>query len=161
MIARKRLMHFLDVSFGGEAPIWLRLGADLEEFNLEANPEVNVTKNIIGNQSVKVSGYEKSAEVGTYFACDSTESPEEAALFEKLKEFYYNEETGTALNTYTSDVFVTADGTVEWAKKTPVKVVVQSLGGNTEGVQAPFTIYNTGKSVDADATIEDGKLVVS
>ena len=161
MSERKRLMHFIDVTFGSGAPDWLRLGTDLEEFNLEANPEVNVSKNIIGNQSVKVAGYEKSSEVGTYFACDATENASEAALFEKLKDFFYNEATGTEIETSTVDAMVTVDGTIEWAKKTPVKVVVQSLGGGTDGVQAPFTIYNTGKSTDVTGTIEDGKLVIA
>lgn len=161
MISRERLMHFIDVTFKSEAPDWLLIGMDLEEFTLEANPEVNIVKNIIGGQSVRVSGFEKTSEVPTFFAYEQSKRPSEAALFEKLKDFFYTEETGSALETFTVDAMITADGTVEWAKKTPVKVVVQSLGGNREGINVPFTIYNTGKSVDVDATIEGGKLVVS
>lgn len=45
-IERKYLAHFIDASFGtGSAtPNYIRLGADLEEYNLELNPDIEVSK---------------------------------------------------------------------------------------------------------------------
>ena len=43
-IERKYLAHFIDASFGtGSAtPKYVRLGADLEEYNLDLNPDIEV-----------------------------------------------------------------------------------------------------------------------
>ena len=49
-VERKYLAHFIDASFGnGSAtPNYVRLGADLEEYNLDLNPDIEVSKNILG-----------------------------------------------------------------------------------------------------------------
>ena len=49
-IERKRLAHYIDASFDatGNTPKYTRLGKDLEEYNLELNPDVEVSKNILG-----------------------------------------------------------------------------------------------------------------
>lgn len=39
------------------------------------------------------------------------------------------------------------DGSVEWAYRENVYIVPSSIGGNTSGVQIPFTIYNAGNRV--------------
>lgn len=63
-IERKYLAHFLDAKFGvktqGEetyTPNYTRLGKDLEEYNEELNPDVEVNKNILGEQNVVHNGY--------------------------------------------------------------------------------------------------------
>ena len=45
-VERKYLAHYIDSSFGGEAPSYVRLGADLEEYIEELSPDVEVKKNI-------------------------------------------------------------------------------------------------------------------
>lgn len=57
-IARKYMAHFLDSSFGGTTPAWYRIGEDLEEYNVELNPDTEVKKNILGNTTFNHNGYE-------------------------------------------------------------------------------------------------------
>ena len=117
MIERKYLAHYLDASFGGEETEYVRLGADLEEYNEELNPDVEITKNIIGEQRVSHNGYEVQSEVDPYYA--DYDDP----LFEKLS---------------------------EWAYREKVYVVPSSIGGDTSGVQIPFTLYNAGERVKGE-----------
>ena len=67
MIERKYLAHYLDSSFGAVSATYVRLGKNLEEYNEELNPDVEVSKNILGEQSVKHSGYEVQADVDPYY----------------------------------------------------------------------------------------------
>ena len=57
-IARKYMAHFLDAGFGGSAAEWSRLGKDLEEYNVELNPDTETKKNIIGENSFVHNGFE-------------------------------------------------------------------------------------------------------
>ena len=141
MIERKYLAHYLDASFGGEETEYVRLGADLEEYNEELNPDVEITKNIIGEQRVSHNGYEVQSEVDPYYA--DYDDP----LFEKLSEIINERKTGDGCVTTKVDVLLQEDGTVEWAYREKVYVVPSSIGGDTSGVQIPFTLYNAGERV--------------
>ena len=66
MIERKYLAHYLDASFNGTSATYVRLGKDLEEYNEELNPDVEVQKNILGEQTVKHSGYEVQADADPF-----------------------------------------------------------------------------------------------
>lgn len=141
MIERKYLAHYLDASFGGEETEYVRLGADLEEYNEELNPDVEITKNIIGEQRVSHNGYEAQSEVDPYYA--DYDDP----LFEKLSEIINERKTGDGCVTTKVDVLLQEDGTVVWAYREKVYVVPSSIGGDTSGVQIPFTLYNAGERV--------------
>ena len=141
MIERKYLAHYLDASFGGEETEYVRLGADLEEYNEELNPGVEITKNIIGEQRVSHNGYEVQSEVDPYYA--DYDDP----LFEKLSEIINERKTGDGCVTTKVDVLLQEDGTVVWAYREKVYVVPSSIGGDTSGVQIPFTLYNAGEGV--------------
>ena len=67
MIERKFLAHYVDAAFSSSAPTYVRLGKNLEEYNEELNPDVEVTKNILGEQSVQHSGYEAQSDVVTFY----------------------------------------------------------------------------------------------
>ena len=140
-IERKYLAHFIDASFGGTTPDYVRLGQDLEEYNEELNPDVEVKKNILGEQSVQHNGYEVQSEVDTYYAY--TGDP----LFEQLSDIANERKTGDDCKTTKVDVLLKPDGTVIWAYREDVKVIPSSVGGDTSGVQIPFTIYNAGNRV--------------
>jgi len=140
-IERKYLAHFIDASFGGTTPDYIRLGQDLEEYNEELNPDVEVKKNILGEQSVQHNGYEVQSEVDTYYAY--TGDP----LFEQLSDIANERKTGDDCKTTKVDVLLKPDGTVIWAYREDVKVIPSSVGGDTSGVQIPFTIYNAGNRV--------------
>ena len=69
-VERKYLAHYIDASFGGTTANYVRLGKDLEEYNEELNPDVEVKKNIIGEQSVSHNGYEVQSEVDSVAVYD-------------------------------------------------------------------------------------------
>lgn len=146
MTERKYLAHFLDASFGGATTNYVRLGKDLEEYNEELSPDVEKTKNILGETSVRHNGYEVTGNVGTFF----TEYDD--ALSTKIWELVNTRATGDACKTTVVDVLLrpgTAGGdpTVVWAYREDVYVVPNSAGGATDGVQIPFDIHFTGNRV--------------
>ena len=140
-IERKYLAHFIDASFGGQTPNYVRLGKDLEEYVEELNPDVEVNKNILGEQNVQHNGYEVQSEVDPFYAYTGDD------LFEALAEIANERKTGDDCVTTKVDVLLAADGTVVWAYREDVWVVPNSIGGDTSGVQIPFSVYNAGNRV--------------
>lgn len=140
-VERKWLAHFLDASFNGSTINYVRLGKDLEEYSDELNPDVEIRKNILGEQSVNVNGYEVSSTVEPFYAY--YDDP----FFDKLSEIANDRSTGAACLTTKVDVLFNADGTVKWAYREDVYVVPSAFGGDTSGVQIPFTVNNAGNRV--------------
>ena len=140
-IERKYLAHYIDTSFNGTTTAYARLGKDLEEYNEELNPDVEVKKNILGEQSVDHKGYEVQSNVDPYYA--EVDDP----LWEQLSAIANGRLTGDDCLTTKVDVLLNADGTVEWAYREDVYVIPTSIGGDTSGVQIPFTVYNAGNRV--------------
>jgi hypothetical protein len=137
-IERKYLAHLIDASFGGTSTNYIRLGTDLEEYNIEMNPDSETRKNILGETSTVLKGYEPSGNVDTYYAYEGD------PLFEHLADIVNNRSTGSACNTTVIDVLIKSDETVEWAYREDVIVIPQSMGGDTGGVQIPFEIHYNG-----------------
>lgn len=140
-IERKYLAHFIDANFGSGSASYVRLGKDLEEYNDDLSPDVEVTKNILGEQSVKHNGYEVSGSVEPYYAEYSD------ALSTKIEEIANKRLTGDACKTTKVDVLMTTAGVQVWAYREDVIVVPSSIGGDTSGVQIPFTMYSAGNRV--------------
>ena len=139
-IERKYLAHFIDAGFGTTVN-YVRLGKDLEEFNEELNPDVEVKKNILGEQSVVHNGYEVQSEVDPFYAY--SDDP----LYEQLALIANERKTGDDCKTTKVDVLLKEDGTSIWAYREDVYVVPNSVGGDTSGVQIPFTVYSAGNRV--------------
>lgn len=139
-IERKYLAHFIDASFGtGSAtPNYIRLGADLEEYNLDMNPDIEVSKNILGDSTIKHNGYEPQSSVDTFYAVTGD------ALFETLSDIANERKTGDDCKTTAVDVLLNDMGVVTWAYREDVMVVPTSMGGDTSGVQVPFSVYYCG-----------------
>lgn len=142
-VERKRLAHYIDASFDatGNNPTYVRLGKDLEEYNLELNPDVEVKKNILGETTINFSGYEPQSEVGTY------RIDEDDPLYKQLEEIANGRLHGEECKTTTVDVLVDTKGKVLWAYREKAVVAPTSMGGDTSGVQIPFTIHNAGERV--------------
>ena len=140
-IERKYLAHYVDASFGGQSTNYIRLGDDLEEYNEELNPDVEIKKNIKGEQTVNHNGYEVQSDVDPFYAYSGD------PLFEALAEIANERKTGDDCKTTKVDVLTAADGTVIWAYREDVWLVPNSIGGDTSGVQIPFTVYNAGNRV--------------
>lgn len=140
-IERKYLAHYIDAAFNMAKPNYVRLGTDLEEFNEELNPDVEVKKNIIGEQSVSHNGYEVQSEVDPFYA--DSDNP----LSEQLSKIANERLIGNACITTKVDVLLKEDGTCVWAYREKVYVIPNSVGGDTSGMQIPFSIYNAGERV--------------
>ena len=138
-IERKYLAHYIDASFGGETPNYVRLGADLEEYNEELNPDVEIKKNILGEQNVQHSGYEVQSEVEPFYAYTGD------ALFTRLAKIANERLTGSDCITTKVDVLLDGTDKVTWAFREKVWVIPNSMGGDTSGVQIPFTVYAAGE----------------
>lgn len=142
-IERKFLAHYIDASFSSDSSTasYVRLGSDLEEYNEELNPDIEVKKNILGAQRVNHNGYEVQSEVEPYYA--DYDDP----LFEQLSKIANERLTGDDCATTKVDVLLDASGGVLWAYREKVHVVPNSIGGDTSGVQIPFSVYNAGERV--------------
>ena len=147
MVERKYLAHFIDAAFDKTyaETNYVRLGKDLEEYNEELNPDVEIRKNILGEQSVNINGYEVQSSVDPFYYENYDD-----ALSNKIMDIANTRATGDQCKTTIIDVLLkpaaTEDGkpTVVWAYREDVYVVPNTKGGNTSGIQLPFTVYMAG-----------------
>ena len=141
-IQRKYLAHFINTAAAGEA-VYERLGKDLEEFTPEMSAQVDTKKNILGEMSVLISGYEKTGSVEPFYA------EEGSGLFARLQDIIDNSLILDALKTDVVEVklWETAEGTAYPAVREEAFIEVTSYGGDTSGYQIPFTLHFTGKKV--------------
>lgn len=143
-IARKYLAHFINAAKAtAEAPVYERLGKDLEEYSVEMSAQVDKKKNILGETSINISSYEKSASVEPYYAEQGT------AMFERLQAIIDGDLVLDELKTDIVEVKLwneSADGKFP-AIKEEAYIEVTSYGGDTTGYQIPFTVHYTGIKV--------------
>ena len=141
-IERKYMAHFINAAKDGEAA-YERLGQDLEEFSPEMSAQVETKKNILGESSILISGYEKTAAVEPFYAQKGS------ALFERLQAIIDGDLTLDDLKADVVDVKLwdeTEAGAYP-AVKEAVYIEVTGYGGDTTGYQIPFTIHFTGNKV--------------
>lgn len=143
-IERKYLAHYINAAaIDAEAATYERLGKDLEEFSPELSAQVDTKKNILGENSILISGYEKTASVEPFYA------EKGSALFERLQDIIDN---GRVLDELKTDVvevklWEASQGNGYAAIKEEVYIEVTSYGGDTTGYQIPFTLHYTGNKV--------------
>lgn len=141
MKERKLMAHFIDASMNGTTAAYVRLGDDLEEYNIDLNPSVTQFKNILGESKVRNEGYEVSSSVSPYYYTDDD------TLAEAVMAIANGRITGSGCETTVIDVLIDDDDstmTTCAAYKENVKIVPQSMGGDTSGVQIPFQVYYNG-----------------
>lgn len=143
-IERKYLAHFINAAaLGADAPLYERLGKDLEEFSPELSAQVETKKNILGETSVVISGYEKTGAVEPYYAESGS------GLFMRLQDII---DEGRVLEDLKTDVvevklWEQAENGSYPAIREEVYLEVTSYGGDTTGYQIPFTLHFTGNKV--------------
>lgn len=140
-IKRKYLVHFIDATFGGDTPNYVRIGKDLEEFAEELNPSVETTQNIWGESVAEHNGYEPSGAIDTYYA--RVGDP----LYAKLEGIAIDRKQGGDVETTVVTAKVDEDGQCEWARREDVIIGVESIGGASDGYQIPWTYYANGNRV--------------
>lgn len=141
-IERKYLAHYINAAqVGEEAPVYERLGKDLEEFSAEMSAQVDTKKNILGESSIVISGYEKTGAVEPYYAEEGT------GLFARLQDIIDNSRVLDELKTDVVEVklWEAEQEGVYPASREEVYIEVTSYGGDTTGYQIPFTLHYTGK----------------
>ena len=141
-IERKYLAHYINTAASNEA-VYERLGKDLEEFSPELSAQVDTKKNILGETSVLISGYEKTGAVEPYYAEAGS------ALFTRLQSII---DEGKVLDALKADVvevklWEAAQEGKYPASREEVVIEVTSYGGDTTGYQIPFTLHYTGNKV--------------
>ncbi|HIY01866.1 MAG TPA: hypothetical protein IAA26_08500 [Candidatus Blautia faecipullorum] len=142
-IDRKYMAHFIDSGSlcNGEATGYERLGEDLEEYNVELNPDTEITPNILGDLSFKHNGYEVSSEADPYYA--RTDSVLSQKLQEIIDNRYKDDNCKTsALEVHLWEGTATA-GYTAW--KQDCYIIPTSYGGDTSGYQIPFTVNYVGE----------------
>lgn len=140
-IARRFLAHYINVNFGKFAgtALYERLGKDLDELNRDLNYDSDDTTNIWGETETDITAAKPTAEIGTYYARDGS------VLTERLQTIIDENLEGDDLKTDVVNVHLwepvgDAEDTYE-AVKESVWIEVTSDGGDTKGVQTPFTLH--------------------
>lgn len=159
---RKFLAHYIDSAFDTTyaAAEYVRLGKDLEEFTVELNPDVETSKNILGENSVKHNGYEASSDADpVYYEYDD-------ALTEKMMEIAMLRKSGDACKTSYVEVLLKpgedgAEPEVIRAVREDVFVIPNSYGGDTSGVQVPFSINYAGNRTEGNFDLKTKKFTAN
>lgn len=143
-IERKYLAHYINTAaVGAENAVYERLGKDLEEFSPELSAQVDTKKNILGENTVLISGYEKTASVEPFYAEAGS------GLFQRLQGII---DDGLVLDDLKTDIvevklWEAAEGTAYPAIREEAYIEVSSYGGDTTGYQIPFAVHYTGNKV--------------
>ena len=138
-IERKYLAHFINTATDGDG-VYERLGKDLEEFSPELSAQVDKKKNILGETSILISSYEKSASVEPFYA------EKESALFTRLQAIIDDQQVLDDLKTDVVEVklWEAEEAGSYPAVKEEAYIEVSSYGGDTTGYQIPFNLHFTG-----------------
>lgn len=142
-LERKYMVHLLDASFGGEATNWVRIGKNMEEFNVELNPSTETKEDVTGEVSFVNSGYAPASDAETFYAVIGD------PLFEKLQEIADHRYKDDHCKTKSLEVHMwegdKTDGFVAWQED--CYVTPKSYGGNTSGYQIPYQVDYVGNRV--------------
>ena len=142
-IKRKYLAHYIDAS-ATSTPSYVRLGADLEEYTVEMNANVETKQNILGESSTIIDGYEPQTSVEPYYAEAGS------ALHNRLQKIVDERQTLDDLKTAVVEVHLWEEGSTTGtfvAYKEDAIIEVVSYGGDTTGYQIPFNLHHIGNRV--------------
>jgi hypothetical protein len=153
---RKYLAHYLDGNFdlSYQDTDYIRIGKDLEEFSVELSPNIETKANILGENYVLHTGYETSATADpVYYEYDDT-------LTEKIMEIAMLRKSGDSCKTSYVEVLLkpgessSDPPTVIRAVREDVLLIPSSYGGDTAGIQIPFTVNFNGNRTEGTWDIE-------
>ena len=139
---RKYFQNFIDTTMNGTTPSYYRLGKDLEEFNIEMNPDTETGKNILGESTFTHNGYEINASADPFYARSGD------ALFTQLQKIIDEGLQYEGCATNMIEVHLWDEGSTSGtykAYKQPCYIVPTSYGGDTSGYQIPFTVNYVGE----------------
>lgn len=153
-IDRKYMAHYIDAGSlcRGLTSKYERLGKDLEEYNVELNPDTETSKNILGESTFKHNGYEVSSDADPFYA-DTTSD-----LFTALQKIVDGRLKDDNLKTKAVEVHLWTEAATDKyeAYQQDCYVVPTSYGGDTSGYQIPFTVNYVGERVKGKFDITSG-----
>jgi len=137
------MAHYIDTDATQLAPSYARLGADLEEFTIEMNANVETKTNILGQTTTSIDGYEPQASVEPYYAVVGD------PMFLRLQKIYDERLTLDDLKTHSIELHLWEETTpgVCVAYREDAIIEIVSGGGDTTGLQYPFNLHLTGNRV--------------
>ena len=139
---RKFFQNFIDASMNGTTPSYYRLGKDLEEFNIEMNPDIETGKNILGESTFNHNGYEINASAEPFYAREGD------ALFAALQNIIDTGAQYEGCATTILEVHLWEPGSTSGTYKAyqqPCSLVPTSYGGDTSVYQIPFDVNYVGE----------------
>lgn len=131
---------------------WAPVGKDNDDLSKDLNPDIDTSKNVLGETTVDFAGYEPSVETDPYYA------EEGDLLYEHLNEVAEQELSGDedVAGYFVEATFTTVDkdaGTMSGTGyKRAAKIIPSSVGGDTNGVNIPFTINPYGPMTKVTVT---------
>lgn len=139
---REAMAHYLDTTFKMTASSaeWEILGDDIEDMSNELNPDTEQTKNILGQTKTRDNGYEPTMDADPYYA-----DPEKK-LYPMIRDIALERKKGDACRTLMLEVIIEDTGAENHlAFVQEVMVKPTSYGGDTSGLNFPFTVSEDGK----------------
>lgn len=148
-LTRGKYMTYVDSTFGGTGtPAWYLIGKDIEDMSTELNPDTESVKNILDETSFRHNGYEVSTEADPFYADPSD------PLYPKLRDIAFGRLKGDECKTTVLEVIVEdTEAASHLAYTEECYVVPSSIGGDTSGVNIPFTINYSGNRTKGTVTI--------
>lgn len=140
---RNRGMFF--GSWDGEE--WEAIGKDNDELTKELNPDVERSKNVLGEATVTHSGYEPEVDVDPYYM-DPDRVMYEKMLDNAIQEKYGDDDIkGKFAEAFYTEVDAAAQTMTGYCYVRDAYFVPQSTGGDTTGYAIPYTIDPFGPMV--------------
>lgn len=132
------------VTYTAASGAWEALGKDNDDLSKELNPDVETSKNVLGETTVTHSGYEPEIGVDPYYIDPSRK------MYKHLAEIAIEEKFDEAnvLGYFAEAHFTTANPTTRkmtgYAYVRQAYFVPQSVGGDTSGWAIPVNVYPVG-----------------
>lgn len=142
------------VTYTAASGAWEAIGKDNDDLSKELNPDVETSKNVLGETTVTHSGYEPEVGVDPYYIDPSRK------MYKHLAEIAIEEKYGEAdvLGYFAEAHFTTANPNTKkmtgFAYVRQAYFVPQSVGGDTSGWSIPVNIYPVG-AVNKKAIVYD------
>ena len=133
---------------------WEAIGKDNDELSKELNPDTESSRNVLGEQTFTHSGYEPEIEVDPYYM------DPDRAMYEHMLECALQEKYGEAdlLGEFAEAFFETVDADTKtmtgYCYVRDAWFTPQSVGGDTTGLQIPYTINPVGPAVKKNITYD-------
>ena len=150
-LTRGKYIICIDASFGGETPVWYKVGKRLSSLTVELNPDVTTEKNIFDETFATDNGYAPETSVDPYMANPDDE------IYEKIRDIAMNRLVGDACRTKIMEILV--EDEEETAHKAWTEYIIvkpTSVGGDTSGLSIPFNVYFDGGREEGTVTYANG-----